>query len=125
MPLFDADVTDAILGAAIEVHRRTGPGLLESIYHRCLLHELHLRGLEVASEVGIDLEYKDLRIPACLRLDLLVANRVIVEIKSVDRLTSLHEAQLLTYLRLTGIRTGLLLNFNVPRLVDGIARRVI
>ena len=125
MLLFDADVTEAILGAGIEVHRRMGPGLLESIYHPCLLHELRLRGLEVASEMRVDLEYKGLVVPACLRLDLLVANRVIVEVKSVERVTPLHEAQLLTYMRLTGYKTGLLLNFNVQRLVDGVTRRVL
>ncbi len=122
--LHDEELTRGILGAAIEVHRFLGPGLLESAYRRCLAHELGLRGLVAAAEVVLDLEYKGLVVPATYRLDLLVANRVVVEVKTVDTLTSLHHAQLLTYLRLSGKRTGLLLNFKVERLADGIRRVV-
>jgi GxxExxY protein len=123
--LHDEDITDAIIGAAIEVHRHLGPGLLESAYRRCMVHELRLREVVVASEVSIDLEYKGLLVPASYRLDLLVADRVVVEIKAVDRVTPIHEAQLLTYLRLSGRKSGLLLNFKVKLLRDGITRRVL
>jgi GxxExxY protein len=124
MSLHDEDITEAIIGAAIEVHRHLGPGLLESAYRRCLVHELRLRGVAAASEVSIDLEYKGLLVPASYRLDLLVADRVVVEIKAVDQVTPIHEAQLLTYLRLSGRKSGLLLNFKVKLLRDGITRRV-
>jgi GxxExxY protein len=108
MALHDEDITEAIIGAAIEVHRHLGPGLLESAYRRCMVHELGLRGVAVASEVSIDLEYKGLLVPASYRLDLLVADRVVVEIKAVDQVTPIHEAQQLTYLRLSGRKSGLL-----------------
>lgn len=125
MSLLDVELTEAVLGAAIEVHKALGPGLLESAYQRCLLHELQLRGLQVAAEVPMDLEYKGLVIPASYRLDLLVGDRVVVEIKAVEKVTQVHQAQLITYLRLSGKRTGLLLNFNVSKLRDGITRRVL
>lgn len=125
MELHEQDITEAIIGAAIEVHRHLGPGLLESAYRRCLVHELRLRDVPVASEVSLDLEYKGLLVPASYRIDLLVADRVIVEVKAVDHVTPLHEAQLLTYLRLSGRRSGLLLNFKVKLLKDGITRRVL
>jgi len=125
MPLVHEELTERIIGSAIEVHRHLGPGLLESAYRRCLVHELRLREVPVASEVSLDLEYKGLLVPASYRLDLLVANLVIVEIKAVDRLNPIHEAQLLTYLRLSGRRAGLLLNFKVKLLKDGIKRRVL
>lgn len=125
MVVHDEALTNTIIGAAIEVHRYLGPGLLESTYSRCLVHELRLRDVPVATEVGMDLEYKGLLVPASYRVDLLVANRVIVEIKAVDALTAVHEAQLLTYLRLSGCRTGLMLNFKVKLLKDGIVRRVL
>lgn len=125
MPLHDEALTEIIIGAAIEVHRHLGPGLLESAYQRCLVHELRLRDVSVASEVSLDLEYKGLLVPASYRIDLLVADRVIVEIKAVDTVTPIHEAQLLTYLRLAGRKAGLLLNFKVKLLKDGIMRRVL
>lgn len=125
MPLHDEALTEVIIGAAIEVHRHLGPGLLESAYRRCLVHELRLREVPVASEVSLDLEYKGLLVPASYRLDLLVADRVIVEVKAVDKTTPIHEAQLLTYLRLSGRKAGLLLNFKVKLLKDGITRRVL
>jgi len=125
MPLHDEELTEVIIGAAIEVHRHLGPGLLESAYRRCLVHELRLRDVPVASEVSLDLEFKGLLVPASYRLDLLVDNRVIVEVKAVDKTTPIHEAQLLTYLRLSGRKAGLLLNFNVKLLKEGITRRVL
>jgi GxxExxY protein len=125
MPLHDAEITEVIIGAAIEVHRHLGPGLLESAYRRCLLHELRLRDVPVMSEVAIDLEYKGLLVPASYRIDLLVADRVIVEVKAVDQVNPIHEAQLLTYLRLSSRKAGLLLNFKVKLLKDGITRRVL
>ena len=125
MPLKHKELTETIIGAAIEVHRHLGPGLLESAYRRCLVHELHLRGLPVKSEVYLGLTYKGLRIPRSYRLDLLVADAVVVELKAVDRPLPIYEAQLLTYLRLSGHRAGLLLNFKVPLLKDGIVRRVL
>jgi GxxExxY protein len=123
--LEDEAVTNVIIGSAIEVHRHLGPGLLESAYRRCLVHELLLRDMQVASEVSLDVVYKGLVVPGSYRMDLLVADRVVVEIKAVDQTTPLHEAQLLTYLRLSGCRAGLLLNFKVNRLKDGITRRVV
>jgi len=125
MVMHDEQITDAILGSAIEVHRHLGPGLLESAYLRCLAHELLLREVPVAMEVGLDLAYKGLVVPASYRIDLLVADRVVVEVKAVDTLLPVHEAQLLTYMRLSGRKTGLLLNFKVRLLKDGIVRRVL
>jgi len=125
MSILDEDITEVIIGAAIEVHRHLGPGLLESAYRRCLVHELRLRGVEVDSEVSIDMEYKGLRVAGAYRLDLLVADRVVVEIKAVDVVTPVHEAQLMTYLRLSGRRAGLILNFKVKLLREGITRRVV
>lgn len=116
------DLTTHIIGAAIEVHRALGPGLLESAYRRCLAHELAIRGLKVAQEVSLPLEYKGLRLDDTYRLDLLVEDKVIVEVKSVARLEAIHLAQTLTYLRLSRQEVGLLLNFNVPALKDGIRR---
>jgi GxxExxY protein len=108
-----------VIGAAIEVHTRLGPGLLESVYEACLCHELHKRGIGFERQVSIPIVYDG------LRLDMIVEGEVIVELKSVDALTPLHTAQLLTYLKLTGKRLGLLLNFNVPRLKVGIKRVVL
>jgi GxxExxY protein len=125
MSLQDEEVTESIIGAAIEVHRHLGPGLLESAYRLCLVHELRIRGVPVASEVSLDLEYKGLLVPASYRIDLLVAERVVVEVQAVDQVTAIDEAQLLTYLRLSGRRAGLLLNFKVKLLKDGITRRVL
>ena len=120
------ETTRAILGAAIEVHRHLGPGLLESTYRRCLIHELTLRELPVSSEVDLDLDYKGLHLKSAYRLDLLVADAVIIEIKAVESLSSIHRAQLVTYLRLAKRRVGLLLNFNVERLTrDGLVRVVL
>ena len=118
-------VTGRIVGAAIEVHRALGPGLLESAYKECLTRELILLGIAVRREVGLPVDYKGIRLECSYRLDLLVANSVVVEIKSVSAIEPVHEAQLLTYMRLGGWRLGLLLNFNVPILKEGIRRRIL
>lgn len=118
-------LTREIIGAAIEVHRHLGPGLLESAYRRCLMQELSLRGIAFKSECPLPLEYKGLQLESGYRLDLLVADAVVVEIKSVEALCKIHEAQLITYLKLGGWRVGLLINFNVDVLKNGIRRRVL
>jgi GxxExxY protein len=117
-------LTGAVIGAAIEVHRLLGSGLLESIYHRCLCHELGLRNIPYRSSVKLPVRYKDLNLGDDLVIDIVVDERLILELKSVERVLGVHEAQLLTYLRLSGIRLGLLMNFNVKYLKDGIMRRI-
>jgi GxxExxY protein len=119
------EITDAIIGAAIEVHRHLGPGCLESSYEACLCHELRMRGFAVRSQAKLPIEYKGLKLAEGYRIDLIVEETVVVEIKAVDTLVPVHEAQLITYLRLSGFRVGLLLNFNVAVLKDGILRRVL
>src|SRR5687768_13541879 len=106
-------LTHQIIGSAIEVHRILGPGLLESVYETALCYELGTRGLRVERQVLVPVLYKGLRLNTGIRLDLRVSERVVVEVKSVERLHDIHRAQLLTYLRLTGLRVGLLFNFNV------------
>jgi GxxExxY protein len=118
-------ITKAIIGAAIEVHRALGPGLLESAYEECLCRELSLRGIPFERQRPLPVEYKGLRLDCGYRLDLLVADTVVVEIKAVESLLPIHEAQLLTYLKLGGWKVGLLINFNVPVLKRGIRRRVL
>src|SRR6266498_912452 len=118
-------VTQAVIGAAIEVHRSIGPGLLESAYQRCLARELSLREIPFQREQWLALDYKGIRVEQAYRLDFLVDNQVVVEVKSVDALTPIDEAQLLTYLRLGGWPVGLLINFKVPILKQGIRRKVI
>jgi GxxExxY protein len=120
----DCDLTHEIIGCAIEVHRVLGPGLLESVYEAALSHEMALRGLQVERQVVVPVAYKGLELNAGIRLDLKIAGRVVVEVKSVDRLHQIHRAQLLTYLKLTGLRTGLLFNFNVEFLRNGMRRIV-
>lgn len=118
-------LTGKVIGAAIEVHRALGPGLLESAYEECLCHELNLAGLAFARQVSLPVIYKGVRLDCGYRLDVVVEGQVVVELKTVERLMPIHEAQLLTYLRLAQIHTGLLLNFNVPVLRDGIKRMVL
>jgi len=118
------DISAKVIGAAIEVHRFLGPGLLESAYRDCLYHELNLQGLHVEREKVLPLDYKGIVIGTGYRLDLVVEGSVIVELKSVVRIEAVHEAQVLTYLRLTGIKLGLLLNFFVPMMRQGIRRVV-
>ena len=115
-------VTEQIIGAAIEVHRAIGPGLLESAYEECLAHEFGLRGLRFERQVALPVVYKGVKLDCGYRLDFLVENAVVLELKAVDSLLPIHEAQLLTYLRLGGWCLGLLINFNVPVLRKGIKR---
>ena len=114
-----------IIGAAIEVHRNLGPGLLESAYEQCLAHELSLRGIAFERQKPVPVLYKDVKLDCGFRLDLLIQGKVVVEVKSVDRLNAVHEAQVLTYLKLTGCRLGMLLNFNERQMRDGIKRLVL
>jgi GxxExxY protein len=116
------DITNIIISAAIEVHRKLGPGLLESTYAHCLMYELELRGLSVKCQVPLPLVYKGVRLDVGYRLDLLVNDTVVIEIKSVEALTDVHKAQVLTYLKLSGCEIGLLINFNTVLLKDGIKR---
>lgn len=118
------DVTGKIIGCALRIHTQLGPGLLESAYRICLAHELRKLGLDVQSEVPVPIVFDGLVIDVGYRLDLLVENCVIVELKTVRKLKDVHSAQLLSYLRLGGKTTGLLINFHVPRLRDGIKRVV-
>lgn len=119
------ELTYEIIGAAIEVHRMLGPGLLESSYRECLCRELLVRGVSFRRERGVPLEYKGVRLDYGYRVDILVDDLVVVELKAVDALSPVHEAQLLTYLRLGGWKIGLLINFNVVVLKDGIRRRIL
>jgi GxxExxY protein len=117
--------TSPILGAAIEVHRLLGPGLLESAYEECLCHELRLRELNFQRQVDLPVEYKGLKLNCGYKIDLLVQDEVILELKAVERLLPIHQAQLLTYMKLAHKSVGLLINFNVPLLTQGIIRRVL
>ena len=118
-------LTESIIGAAIEVHRVLGPGLLESAYEACLCHELKLRGLSFESQVELPVEYKGIRIGSGYKVDVIVEDTVVLELKCVESLLPVHDAQLLTYLRLSGKKVGLLLNFFVPVLKSGIRRLVL
>jgi GxxExxY protein len=118
------ELTDKVIGAAIAVHRALGPGLLESAYEVCLAHELSLMGMNVSRQVECSVNYRGIQLNTAYRLDLLVEDRLVVELKAVDRLAPIHMAQVLTYLRLRGEGVGLLLNFNTIRMSDGV-RRVI
>ena len=118
-------LTGQVIGAAIEVHRHLGPGLLESAYHECLARELIVRGVPFQRERPLPLEYKGIRLECGYRIDLLIAGSVVVEVKSIETIAPVHEAQLLTYLRLGGWKVGLLINFNVVVLKHGIRRRVL
>ena len=120
-----SELTERIIGAAIEVHRALGPGLLESIYEACLCKELELRGIAFEQQVQLPLEYKGLTFDSAVRPDLVVEGEVIVELKAVEKLLPVHEAQLLSYLRLGRKRVGLLINFNEAVLKDGLRRMVL
>jgi GxxExxY protein len=124
--LLHEDLTEKVIGAAIEVHRALGPGLLESAYEECLCRELNLRGLAFQRQVPLPVEYKGVKLDCGYRLDLVVQDAVILELKCVEHLLPVHDAQLLTYLKLTGKRVGLIINFNVATLVrGGIVRKVL
>jgi GxxExxY protein len=117
-------LSSRVIGACIEVHRSLGPGLLESAYRQCLCHELSLMGLGFECEKSLPLVYKEVKLDCGYRLDLIVEQQIIVELKTVDALLPIHQAQLLTYLKLTGLHLGLLVNFNVPVLKHGVKRIV-
>jgi GxxExxY protein len=123
--LVNQEITGSIIGAAVEVHKVLGPGLLENAYEECLCHELHLRGIAFKRQIPVPVSYKGVKVDCGYRVDLLVSDKVVVELKSVEKLLPVHEAQLLTYLRATGKKVGLLINFNVPVLHRGIIRRVL
>jgi len=116
------ELSSQIIGAAIEVHKLLGPGLLESTYEECLCHELGLRGVFFERQTPLPVIYKGKVLDCGYRLDIVVEKRIIVELKSCEKIEPIHEAQLLTYLRLTGFTLGLLLNFNVPVMREGITR---
>jgi GxxExxY protein len=117
-------ITRAVIDAAMKVHSHLGPGLLESAYQACLAHEVRKRGLEVATQVPLPVIYDGEKLEVGYRVDLVVENRVVVEVKSVEAVHPIHEAQLLSYMRLSGINVGLLLNFNVLHMRNGIKRMV-
>ena len=123
--LHDESLTKEIIGAAIEVHRDLGPGLLESAYEECICYELSARGISFRRQVALPVSFKAVRLDCGYRLDLLVEESVIVELKCVEELNDLHKAQLLTYLKLSQLKVGLLPNFNVPLMKDGIVRMVL
>lgn len=125
IPASTETVATAIIDAAMHVHMALGPGLLESVYEACLCHELARRGVPFRRQVDLPIVYEGIRLESGLRLDLLVSNCVVVELKAVDALLPLHEAQVLTYLKLSGHRLGLLLNFNTPLMKHGIKRLVL
>lgn len=122
--MVENDISRKIIGASIEVHRYLGPGLLESAYSSCLARELTIQGISYTCETPLDIIYKGEKIDVGYRLDFCVENRVIIELKSVEKLLPIHDAQLLSYLRLSNIRLGLLINFNTTLLTNGIKRMV-
>ena len=115
-------ITQKVIGCTIEVHRQLGPGLLESSYENCLIYELQQIGIKAVSQIELPVSYKGMKIDAGYRLDILIPDLLIIELKAIDKLAPIHSAQLITYLKLSGIKTGLLINFNVTKLVDGIKR---
>ncbi|MBN8708147.1 MAG: GxxExxY protein [Verrucomicrobia bacterium] len=126
-PLFlKADrLSHEVIGAAIEVHRETGSGLLESIYERCLVHELSIRGISAVQQAPVVIEYKGLKFEETLRLDLLVEGCLLVELKSVQDVLPVHKAQLFSYMKLLNVPLGLLINFHEPKLTSGIHRMML
>ena len=123
--MFENQITEKIIGCAIEVHKQLGPGLLESAYEECLYYELVKIGMDVKKQLALPLVYKEIKLDAGYRIDFLVENKVIIEIKSVDTIAEIHKAQLMTYMKLANINIGLLINFNVTKLKDGIVRWII
>ncbi len=122
--MHENEISEKVIGAAIEVHRILGPGLLEAVYEESLCHEFHLRGIHFERQKPVPIDYKGVKLGTDLRLDLLVEDKVIVDVKAKEEMTEKDSAKTLTYLRLTGMRLGLNLNFHEPRLVDGIKRIV-
>lgn len=124
IPMTENEISTIIIGACIEVHKHLGPGLLESAYEVCLAHELINRGLDVNQQVSLPLIYKEVKLNAGYRIDIIVENKVLIEVKSVDALAPIHTAQILTYLKLKEIKLGPLINFNSVKLIDGLKRVV-
>ena len=122
--IYERELTEKIIASAIEVHRTLGPGLLESAYEVCLCRELSIRGLKFEKQKPLPISYKGILVECSYRMDMVVEKKVVVEIKTVDCLLDIHEAQLLTYLKLSNIHVGLLLNFHVRFLKDGLVRLV-
>jgi GxxExxY protein len=118
-------ITEKIIGAAIEVHKSLGPGLLESVYETCLCYEFQLLGMSFERQKSVSVVYKDIPLETCLRIDIVVENMVVVELKCAAKIAPVHESQLLTYMKLSGMNTGLILNFYTPRMIDGIKRMVL
>ncbi len=118
------EISSIIIGSSIDVHKQLGPGLLESSYEICLAYELRQRGLEVGTQVGLPIIYKTVNLETGYRIDLLVEKKVIIEVKAIEQFTDIHLAQILTYLKLSDIKLGLLLNFNVSKMTDGLKRVV-
>jgi GxxExxY protein len=123
--LIHAALTGDIIAAAVEVHRELGPGLLESAYQSCMCRELAIRHIDFRTEVALPVDYKGVHLDCGYRIDMVVAEQVAVELKSVERILPIHQAHLLTYLRLSGLQVGLLINFNVRMLREGVVRRVL
>ena len=121
----DANLTNVIIESAIEVHRYLGPGLLESVYEQCLCREFGERSIPYERQKALPVNYKGMELDCGYRIDIVVFGKVVLELKSVDMLSAIHEAQLLTYLKLSGLKTGLLINFNSRLLKDGIKRMVV
>ena len=121
----DADLTHKIIGCAMRVHQELGPGLLESVYEVCLLDELRNSGIQATNQVRMDVKYKDRIVRSGLRLDLLIEDRIVLEIKAVETLNKVHQAQLLTYMKLSNCKIGLLMNFNQSTLKSGLKRMVL
>ena len=122
--LVHAGISFAVIGAAIEVHKQLGPGLLESAYEQCFCHELALRKVPFERQVALPVRYKGLLLDCGYRLDMVVDHSVLLELKSIEQIHKIHEAQLMSYLRLSGLRVGLLINFNVELIKNGIQRVV-
>jgi GxxExxY protein len=118
------DLTGEVIGAAIEVHKHLGPGLLESAYEECLCHELSLRKIAYERQKPLPINYKQIKLDFSYRLDVVVEEKIILELKSCEKMEDIYKAQLLTYLRLSGLKLGLILNFNVPIMKEGIVRVV-
>ena len=119
------ELSNRVIGCAIEVHRQLGPGLLESTYEQCLAHELHRNNIDFKMQQPLPVQYKGITLDCGYRVDLLIEDKLIIELKSVDKIKGIHEAQILTYMKLAGIKTGLLMNFNVTKLKNGIKRFVL
>ena len=125
IPLLEKELTEKIIGAAIEVHRAIGPGLLESAYQLCLAQESRMQNIAFEEQVPLKLNYKGIELDGGYKIDFIFDKRVVIEIKAVETVLHVHEAQLLTYLKLTGVHVGLLINFNTPVLKNGTYRRVL